>query len=566
MKLIKFCWRNVCSYGNKIQEFNVSKNPELILVQGKNGSGKSSIKEALTVSLYGKSAVRKTKDIPNRVNKNAYTLNEFISSNGDHVKIERGIDPNFTNLEINGNPYNLPDKRKVDLFLEEELINLPFSVFTNTISLSFEDFKSFIKLTPTDKRKIVDKIFGTDVLTKMSIETKEDSKNNTKDIQFLNTDILNNQDILETSENQLRLLEESTNEKNDIEISNKTNEISKNTKEKSEISKKLKEISIEIGKHNSELYKYRDVLSRNTAALAEIDKKLDIYDKNKCPHCLSDLTSSSNLKIKEAILQKKNIFLEKVPNIEESINKYLKLIDICENNNNSTQNKIYELDMKISTLKSEISSLKKSNNNQNSSLVKVINEIKKKIEASTIEINKKTKKQEILTEVEELLSDNGIKKELMDRIVPVLNSKILKISKQLEFKFSFEFDSSFDAIISHMGEEISSDSLSTGEQKKMNLIVLLSMLELIKMKHHQVNMLFLDEIFSSLDKESIYMTIEILKEFSKDHSITIFVISHDPLPEELFDKKITIKKDNFFSEMNISSKKHLEETKIKEIV
>ncbi len=75
MRLLKLSWRNICSYGNKLQEFTFSDKPELILVEGKNGSGKSSIKEALTISLYGKSAVRKTKDIPNRVNKNAQTHN-----------------------------------------------------------------------------------------------------------------------------------------------------------------------------------------------------------------------------------------------------------------------------------------------------------------------------------------------------------------------------------------------------------------------------------------------------------------------------------------------------------
>ena len=53
MRLLKFSWRNICSYGNKLQEFVFTDGPELILVEGKNGSGKSSIKEALTVSMYG---------------------------------------------------------------------------------------------------------------------------------------------------------------------------------------------------------------------------------------------------------------------------------------------------------------------------------------------------------------------------------------------------------------------------------------------------------------------------------------------------------------------------------
>mgnify|MGYP000710256405 FL=1 len=147
MKLLKIAWRNICSYGNKLQEFTFSNDPELILVEGKNGSGKSSIKEALTISLYGKSAVRKTKDIPNRVNKNAYTCIDFLSPSGNNIRLERGIDPNYTNLTIDGSSHNLPDKRKVDSFVEDELLDFPFSVFSNTISLSFEDFKSFIKLT-----------------------------------------------------------------------------------------------------------------------------------------------------------------------------------------------------------------------------------------------------------------------------------------------------------------------------------------------------------------------------------------------------------------------------------
>jgi DNA repair exonuclease SbcCD ATPase subunit len=566
MKLIKFSWRNICSYGNKTQEFTVSENPQLILVEGKNGSGKSSIKEALTVSLYGKSAVRKTRDIPNRINRNAYTVNEFITSSGDHVKIERGIDPNFTNLEINGSSYNLPDKRKVDLFLEDELIKLPFSVFSNTISLSFEDFKSFIKLTPTDKRKIVDKIFGTDILTDMLVKTKDESKENSRDLEFLNTDILNNTDILEKSQEQLEILKNAVNEKKDIEIDTKNKDIVKKETEKDKLNVDLDKFLKILSSNKEDLQKCKDTLSKNNAALLEIDKKLKIYDNNKCPHCLSNLTDDSHIKIKDAIISKREIFENKIPNIEKSIKKSFNDVKDIDDSSKTVKNNIYNLDIEISSLKSDIKSLKSSGSDQTSSLLKIISEIQKKIDASSIEIDKKTKKQLILTEVEELLSDSGIKRALMDRIIPVLNAKILKISKQLEFKFSFEFNNAFDAIISHMGEEISSDSLSTGEQKKMNLIVLLSMLELIKMKHHQVNMLFLDEIFSSLDKESIYMTIEILKEFSQCHNLTIFVISHDPLPEELFDKKIMITKDNFFSEMNILSKNKSERTKLEQIV
>ena len=58
MKIKEFAFKNICSYGNKVQTFKFSDDPNLILVQGTNGSGKSSISDALTVSIYGKSKLQ----------------------------------------------------------------------------------------------------------------------------------------------------------------------------------------------------------------------------------------------------------------------------------------------------------------------------------------------------------------------------------------------------------------------------------------------------------------------------------------------------------------------------
>ena len=176
MKIEEFAFRNICSYGNKLQQFSFDDQPKLVLVQGKNGGGKSSISDALTISIYGKSAVRKTKEIPNRINKNAYTYIKFKTGNGDSIEIERGLEPNFSRLQINGVDHNLPDKRRVDEFIEDELTKIPFNVFSNTISLSVNDFKSFVKLSPQDKRKIIDKIFGLDVVNEMLVTTKDETK------------------------------------------------------------------------------------------------------------------------------------------------------------------------------------------------------------------------------------------------------------------------------------------------------------------------------------------------------------------------------------------------------
>ena len=133
MKLLEFSYKNILSYGNLLQTFKFKDEAQLILVEGENGAGKSSIKEALTVSIYGRSAIRKMKDIPNWINKNAYTNVKFVTNSGEFIEIDRGIEPNFSDIKINNSPFNLPDKRKVDEFIEEELSKIPFSVFCNTI-------------------------------------------------------------------------------------------------------------------------------------------------------------------------------------------------------------------------------------------------------------------------------------------------------------------------------------------------------------------------------------------------------------------------------------------------
>jgi DNA repair exonuclease SbcCD ATPase subunit len=181
----------------------------------------------------------------------------------------------------------------------------------------------------------------------------------------------------------------------------------------------------------------------------------------------------------------------------------------------------------------------------------IIDNIGTKLKELSSEKSELDAKLKLNQELDVILGDSGMKRLLMNQIIPILNKKILKIAKLLEFKFAFEFDLEFDPIITHLGVQVSPDSLSTGEQKKMNLIVLLCILELIKLKHHRVNLLFLDEVFSSLDVESIYRIVDLLKEFSKKYNMTIFVISHDMLPEELFDMKIFVENNDHFSDMKV---------------
>jgi len=554
MKFKKLKWKNLLSYGNIIQTIEFDDNPKLILVEGENGSGKSSIKEALTVSAYGKSALRKMKDLPNWVNKSAYTYNEFETDKGDTVIIERGIDPNFSNIKINGVDHNLPDKRKIDEFIENELFNLSFSIFCNTISLSFDDFKSFVNLSASDKRKIVDPIFGIDILTDMKSKVKEEAKESKNSLNNIDLKISNNSNLLEKSINQLKKLREKLNE----EIEDKTEEITqKISKNKEDLSSKKEEylaVKTKIDKVRSDLSNLRSDISASNTKILEYDKKLNIFKNNRCPHCLSDLTGDKTLEIKQAILNKKESENKVVENLKKDIASLDTSVSKLVSSQESSKEDYLLIKSNIASLESELSKTKNSTEtDQEESINEIISTIKEEISQSEKDRVKHSENVELYSALEDVLSDTGIKRVLIDKVIPLLNSRISEISDRLDFKFNFSFDNEFNPIIMYMGSNISPESLSTGQRKKMNLIVLLSFIELIKMKHNGMNVMFLDEIFSGLDKKNVYMAIKILKEYAIKYNMTIFVVSHESLPEEFFDTKINVTMPNHFSEITITS-------------
>jgi len=80
---------------------------------------------------------------------------------------------------------------------------------------------------------------------------------------------------------------------------------------------------------------------------------------------------------------------------------------------------------------------------------------------------------------------------------------------------------------------------------------LVSLIRLMKMKFQGMNLIFLDEIFSSIDSDGIYHILKILSNTCKDLNLNIFVINHSSLPIEIFDYRLEIAKNNGFSTIHI---------------
>ena len=176
MKIQSIELKNFASYGNKIQKIEFSDDSsELFLTLGKNGEGKTTIANAIVFALYGKVEGVRMADLPNRINKELWVRIK-LECKSTKIVIERGLAPGIFKVTLNGVEFDKAGKKSVQDYLEEELFGIPYHVFKNIIILSVNDFKSFLTMTNSDKRQIIDRMFGFSILNEMQQSIREERK------------------------------------------------------------------------------------------------------------------------------------------------------------------------------------------------------------------------------------------------------------------------------------------------------------------------------------------------------------------------------------------------------
>lgn len=552
MKILNIEWRNFNGYGNRIQTMDLS-DAGMRLLLGENGSGKSTISEIIIFSLYGKLSNKRLSDLPNRFNKNLYTKIE-IENYGNHYIIERGVAPNYIKLEVNGVEYDQAGKKNIEEYLVDEVYKIPFYVYNNLIVLSINDFQSFLDMGVSAKRKIIDRIFGLEIINTIRTLVRDELKK----IYEISTNLTKEADALaitiSKSEKELNILKKQIESDNkdlkDVLLKNIKN---CNTKLNESISK-LDEIKRKNKNAETQIKELQEVLNSDKQIKKTINEKRKLYENQKCPFCESDLTTDFHKNLLEDYVKQE---LETDTNIEAT-SKSLKALK-------SLKIKLDDMILNIQTKRAEFTTLLNNYNEKLKELentkdnTKQTNVVQKIIDDSKAHRINTIKKKDITENktnffkiLDEIYGENGVKQLALQKILPTLNSEIRKVMAELNMDYKVVFNINFDAELSHLGYEVATQQVSTGERKKIDVAVLMALIRLMKIKFPTINLIFLDEIFSSLDPNSIYHVINILSKTSKELNLNVFVVNHAPLPEELFDYKIEAKKVNNFSSLEIS--------------
>ena len=177
----------------------------------------------------------------------------------------------------------------------------------------------------------------------------------------------------------------------------------------------------------------------------------------------------------------------------------------------------------------------------------IIDGLNKQIDEIRDGIKEKEDKIAKLQKLMTVYSIDGVTKMVIDNYLPLLNQEISENLLLLNMPYTLTIDSTFNTVLKDLGDEINVSTISDGEQTRVDLVVLLSLYRLIKRRYSDNNILFIDEVVSSLDVETSGIVIGLLKYFAEEMKLNIFVVSHTSLDLDNFDKIIEVEKTNGFS-------------------
>ena len=549
--------RGYKSFGNNEQvlKLNTEKG-ELVLLVGNNGNGKSSLLESFEYAIYGKVKSGKAKkwhklsSLPNRINGELLNRIKFIS-NGTDVEIKRGISPSVLELIENGIPNERAGKANIDDKIEK-YIGLDIETFKSFISMSINDFKNFISLTIEEKQLLLDKLFNLEVINILNGILKDINKNNKLRMTSLDSEIRTLEDSIGSIKKSIEKAIEKAKENIQQEIETLTEEMNSKKDDYKLLKEKVDKIKEKDKILTDELDVEKRQLSNTQNEVRNVQKEISLYDSGKCPTCSTDFNSDHFISLRATLVEKKESFEAVLSEINDNItsikSKQTKLKTIAD----STTTLFNDLSYLLRNYKTQIDNLNTKKSKETGESVNVqefqntIGELDSKKSVSQDHITICKEKELFYKELTRVFSEDGAKKSIIAGIIKPINHFIAENIKKMGLPFDVKLDETFSSEIKTLGSVVEHDSLSTGESKKVNIAILIAYLKLIRTKKH-INILFLDEVFSSIDIEGIDSILLLLKSFANDYNINIFVVHHAILNQEMFDRIIKINKEVFSS-------------------
>jgi len=545
--------KNFMSVGNVTQAVAFENDLTLVLGENldlgsngsRNGTGKTTIVNALSYALYGNALTRiKLGNLINKTNDKDMLVSVDFAKNGVDYRIERGRKPNIFKLFVNGHEdqedQSQGEMRETQKRVDD-ILGLSHEMFKHIVALNTYT-EPFLNLKAADQRAVIEELLGITLLSEKADALREiikDTKDIIKNEEFRINAIKDSNGRIEE---QLRQMET----KSKLWIQGQLSDIQKYDT----AIKELQEIDIdaEVLAHkdletfvvNEKLL--HDLDSTILRLIHEQDSKQVLIDKtnkeielikdHKCHACGQELHDSKQeiiLKAKETLITDTDIELTEIKNEHDNAVEDKGKITLGE------RPKTFYITLE------EALNHKHTLNNLNEQLTKRALETDpyteqiESMRSDTLQeinyevMNDATRKLEHEQFLLKLLTDKDsfVRKQIISQNLAFLNQKLTYYINATGLRHIIEFKDDLTVEITDLGKDFDFDNLSRGEKNRVILSTSWAFRDVWENLYNPINLLFVDEVIDSgMDDAGVENSLTVLKTMTREQNKSVWLISH----------------------------------------
>ena len=585
IKIKELTVKNFMSVGNQTQAVNFDKQ-QLTLVLGenldmggddsgsRNGTGKTTIVNALSYGLFGNALTNIKKDnLINKINNKNMLVTLAFEKDGVDYRIERGRKPNILQFYVNNVEQETDetddaqgDMRETQKDLDE-ILGMSHDMFKHILALNTYT-EPFLSMKANDQRAIIEQLLGITILSEKAEVLKELIRNTKDDITQENARI----EATKRSNEGIQKSIDSLITKQTVWNTQRDNDVEKIGRAIIELENV--DIDAELAKH-SELKVYEEKtaklksLNKERATLdsatAQAERSVTKYDselaklaKKTCHACEQQLhdhkheemtaTAQGHLDEAKKYLNKVTADLKKITTEIATIGDVATRPDTYYD----TVEQALKHQNNLKTLETQLTIRAGEQDPYQEQIEELMNTALVDVSWDTVnELTTLKDHQEFLLKL--LTSkDSFIRKKIIDQNLAYLNNRLTYYLDKMGLPHTVVFQNDLNVEITQLGQDLDFDNLSRGERNRLILGLSWSFRDVWESLYQQINLLFVDELIDNgLDASGVESALAVLKKMGRERNKNIYLISHkDELIGRVTNVLKVIKENGFTSYAN----------------